>query len=290
MARFVLRASLLILLTVAPACAQDAGMASAVETYAESAAGLKELAANALELARRGDHAALNELVRTMVLPDPDAWFEGAFGEAGRSMARDYRMMRAETPGRLFGAFLQFVRDKQTHIDARRLDKPCEARVTELQYPLLAARVRPVDLYEIRALRSDSTGRALWFFAWVDGGFRYIGMPVLTIQSWPMLSASGKTPRRVREGGAAQPPKLVQRVNPKYPSSAQSARMQGTVRLLTVIQTDGTPGEIRVLQGHCWLAEAAIKAVRQWRYEPARLAGEPVEVSTVIDVAFQLRR
>ena len=57
-----------------------------------------------------------------------------------------------------------------------------------------------------------------------------------------------------------------------------------------VIGKDGVPRELTVITGDSLLAPAAIKAVQQWRYEPALLKGSPVEVDTTIDVNFQLNR
>lgn len=81
---------------------------------------------------------------------------------------------------------------------------------------------------------------------------------------------------------------LLHRVQPVYPALARQARLQGTVELRAVISKTGTIENLIVVHGHPMLAGAAIDAVRQWRYRPYLLNGEPVEVETEITVNFLL--
>lgn len=95
-------------------------------------------------------------------------------------------------------------------------------------------------------------------------------------------------PKRIRVGGHVQAAKLSNQVRPIYPPLAKQARIQGTVRLQAIIAKDGTIQELQVVTGHPLLVQSALDAVRQWRYQPTLLNGEPVEVSTTIDVVFTL--
>ncbi len=97
-----------------------------------------------------------------------------------------------------------------------------------------------------------------------------------------------EAPKRIRVGGQVQTAKLVNKVTPVYPPLAKQARIQGTVRLQAVIAKDGSVVELQVLAGHPLLVQAALDAVRQWRYHPTLLNGEPVEVVTTVDVIFTL--
>ena len=81
---------------------------------------------------------------------------------------------------------------------------------------------------------------------------------------------------------------LIRRVQPVYPPLARSARVQGSVVLSALISKAGTMENLRVLSGHPMLVEAAIEAVRQWRYRPYILNAEPIEVETQITVSFSL--
>ena len=81
---------------------------------------------------------------------------------------------------------------------------------------------------------------------------------------------------------------LVRRVEPMYPAPARLARIQGPVKLHAVIDTGGRITSLQVFSGHPLLVSAAIDAVRQWRYRPYMLNGEPVPVETEITVNFTL--
>ena len=82
---------------------------------------------------------------------------------------------------------------------------------------------------------------------------------------------------------------LIHRVQPVYPHIAQQARIQGTVILRANINRVGAIENLEVITGHPLLSPAAVAAVKQWRYRPYVLNGEPVEVETQITVNFVLQ-
>jgi protein TonB len=81
---------------------------------------------------------------------------------------------------------------------------------------------------------------------------------------------------------------LIYRVQPIYPPLARSARIQGQVLLRAIISRTGTIENLQTISGHPMLVGAAVDAVRQWRYRPYILNGEPVEVETQVTVNFSL--
>lgn len=81
---------------------------------------------------------------------------------------------------------------------------------------------------------------------------------------------------------------LVRRVEPVYPANARIARIQGPVKMHAVIDPSGRITSLQLLSGHPLLVSAAMDAVRQWRYRPYVLNGEPVPVETEITVNFSL--
>jgi protein TonB len=89
-------------------------------------------------------------------------------------------------------------------------------------------------------------------------------------------------------GGNVQAANLIKKVTPVYPPLAKQARIQGKVILSAVISKDGTIQDLKVISGHPLLIPSALEAVKQWVYQPTLLNGEPVEVSTQIDVNFTL--
>jgi protein TonB len=81
---------------------------------------------------------------------------------------------------------------------------------------------------------------------------------------------------------------LIRRVEPTYPPLARSARIQGSVVLVAVINKAGTIDNLHAVSGHPMLVPAAVDAVSQWRYRPYILNSEPIEVETQITVNFYL--
>src|SRR5271168_83369 len=96
------------------------------------------------------------------------------------------------------------------------------------------------------------------------------------------------TPSRITRGGNVQAAQLINRVTPSYPPLARQTRIAGTVRLHAIIGKDGSVQSLTLVYGHPLLVQAALDAVRQWRYHPTLLNDVPVEVDTTIDVIFTL--
>jgi len=95
-------------------------------------------------------------------------------------------------------------------------------------------------------------------------------------------------PARVRVGGNVQAASLVRQVMPLYPAIAKTAHVSGTVMLHAIISKDGSVESLEYVSGPQLLMKSAMDAVRQWRYKPTMLNGEPVEVDTTISVVFTL--
>jgi len=103
----------------------------------------------------------------------------------------------------------------------------------------------------------------------------------------PPVQPVYKGPQRV--GGDVQQANLLEHPNPVYPRLAALARVQGVVILEAVITREGSVDSVRAVSGHPLLVQAAIDAVRQWRYRPTLLNGQPVDVITTVTVNFTLQ-
>ena len=108
------------------------------------------------------------------------------------------------------------------------------------------------------------------------------------ISSTPVAVPKVATPQKVRVSQGVSQGLLIKKVQPPYPPLARQARIQGQVVLQADISKDGTIQNLRLISGHPMLAPSAIEAVKQWRYKPYFLNGEPVEVETQITVIFSL--
>ena len=103
----------------------------------------------------------------------------------------------------------------------------------------------------------------------------------------PSEAARKNSPIKVSEG--IMEARLIHRVEPVYPRMALDAHLPGTVRLHALIGTDGTVRHIEVVSGSPIFVPSAVAAIQQWRYQPTRLNGQPVDVETYITVEFLMR-
>lgn len=93
----------------------------------------------------------------------------------------------------------------------------------------------------------------------------------------------------IRVGGNVQASKLVNKVSPVYPQKAKEEGVEGAVVLQITVNERGEVSDIQVVSGHELLSEAAVEAVKQWRYSPTLLNGEPVPVVATVTVQFTLK-
>lgn len=90
----------------------------------------------------------------------------------------------------------------------------------------------------------------------------------------------------IRVGGKILPPRLVSSVLPIYPEIAQQARVTGTVVIDTTVDKNGNVSKMRVISGPELLRAAALSALRQWKYQPSRLDGEPISIQMIVSIQF----
>jgi TonB family protein len=83
---------------------------------------------------------------------------------------------------------------------------------------------------------------------------------------------------------------ILSKVTPVYPADAKKARIQGTVALEAVIGKTGDVEQLKTISGPKLLEQSAIDAVRQWKYKPFLLNGDPVDVKTTINVIYTLKK
>ena len=106
----------------------------------------------------------------------------------------------------------------------------------------------------------------------------------LVLLAAPALVQEKREPIRV--GSNIQESKLIYKVDPVFPDAARAARISGIVILQITVAAEGNVLEARVLRGHPLLHQAAVEAVRQWRYSPTMLNGEAVPVIATVSLPF----
>lgn len=116
------------------------------------------------------------------------------------------------------------------------------------------------------------------------------GLPAVSVPAPPPPAPPAVQKKEpVRRGGDVQASKLITKVDPVYPRLAVITRTSGVVILDVRVDEEGNVDSIRVMQGPSLLIEAAVSAVRQWKYSPTILNGEPVPVIATVTVIFNLR-
>ncbi len=164
----------------------------------------------------------------------------------------------------------------------------------KLQAPKSASTYTPASttpVYETQEAPSSPAGTTAGTLGGVSAGV--LSEAPRSTLSAPVLAA--KTPesapvKRVRVAARVAEANLIHDVAPQYPPDAGRARIEGTVVLMAVIGKDGNVEDVRVESGLPMLAQAAVDAVKQWRYRPYMLNGEPVEVDSRITINFTLSR
>ena len=120
--------------------------------------------------------------------------------------------------------------------------------------------------------------------AWVEAQAAFSA--ACSVRTSPKVQAAA--PKKVNISAGVAVGMLIQKTTPIYPPIAKAARVSGTVVLQATISKTGTITNLRVVSGPAMLQQAALDAVKTWRYRPYLLNNEPVEVETTINVIFSL--
>jgi protein TonB len=266
--------------------------------YPDSTSGLEHLAKDILKAQAQNDAARADALLQSFVLPDAYDWYDRFFGrDAADVVGKYYEKAAPSVAPSLARLFLDIQQQDFSQVQALRYEHSCNDDAAEEAYGILLRRREPFPIYELRFLNAGKFMR-VFPVAYVDGGFRFLLSPDFRPPanspkdppSDGQSSNSSQAPpaRRVAVSGKVQAARLIKKVQPSYPEKARSEHISGTVKIHAIIGKDGQLSGINGVRGVCSLAESAVAAVRQWRYQPTLLNGNPVEIDTEIDVIFQL--
>ncbi len=240
------------------------GAYAPIPSYPESPSGLTKMMKQMLDMAQHGKLEDLQPYFHALLLPNPDSWFSAQFGaQQGTGFAQSYQNMAQNLPV-LFANTLQTNTGmKFTLVEVQRFRSACTNEANESEYPVLAAREQQsTALYEVRFVK-DTAFRWLFPFAYVDGGFRYLG------------NLEVKQPDNRVYGENVQWPKLIHEVAPTYPNGFNRPNNSGLVKLWGTIGIDGNVSDLHVIEGTCPYVEATIDAVKKWRFTPLTVDGKP---------------
>src|SRR5713226_1422209 len=287
----ILVMSLLVIIVSAsaPAPAQEASTAPAAAASARVPDDLQPLLRSLQETvdaaiaSKEGERLFIE--FKALRIPEYQTWFPATFGpDNGAKLASIYSETSEKTESRVIEYFvLHAPRGGQiTATLASGGSVPQKTEVLQqfddairraLQQPALFYHVQ----YTSNSESASPTVYALGYLTLVNGAYRLVGGNVLrALPEMPTM--------RLRMGGNVVAAKVVSRVTPVYPTEARMQHISGTVRLHAIIAKDGSIKNLEVISGHPTLVDAALEAVRQWRYQPTMLEEQPVEIDTTIDV------
>ena len=262
-------------------------------SYANSTDGLQKLVWDMVATEKTGGQSALTAYLQSLTLPSSATWFSAVFGEGnGQQLAVFYDAWASERNFQIAGDLARAVALQMNDVAALALDHPGDMGATGKDDYFLGLVKQPQTLYVV-VFKSENGATMRWaYFVYEAGAFRYLGpLADLRLASTP-ASVGGATtpeiPRRIEIGGNVAEAHLIHRAPPVYPQEALTKRLEGAVEVHTIIAPDGTVQSVDATSGNPVLEASAEAAVRQWRFEPVLLSGEPVTVETMITVEFHL--
>jgi TonB family protein len=233
---------------------------------------------NKKELKRR------EQLIGELRIPDPDGWFASVFGnDDGSKLATTYKNGWEDFEDEFTKTMADFAQQGRTHISIKEVSLRAKPAVDGQSEPAATEGKTTPVFYSAEAAQGSERGWPLpGVYTYAQGAFRLINWR--TLYGLPYVK-----PMRIRIGGNVAAAKLVQQVAPVYPAEARKNKVSGTVQLHVVLDREGRVIRIDVVSGPPELVDAPVNAVRQWRYQPTLLNGDPVEVDTLISVQFTLK-
>lgn len=240
---------------------------------------------------RKHDNAKGRQLIEQFRLPNAQDWFAAHLNPArSTEFANRY--------DRLFESFAQeFERTVEDIAAYRGADLGTEVQSADGQIPrgdVMPGAKRsgvvsknPVDLFFCSfriAIKKTPGGSWGETYTRQDGAFRFLGFG-----GWPFwVWQDGTEGRGWPRGRFATPAELISRVDPVYPLKAKANKIQGVVLVRIGIDKEGRVEKADVISGDPQLSQAALDAVRLWRYKPATLAGEVIAIDGTATVVFSL--
>jgi len=249
------------------------------------------------------DITRAEQLIGSLIIENDDSWFAAQFsagtGELLRAAYKQSMKDFVRTTRELYAAD---IRRGPINIRVNRYDDP--SRAPQPIPELLQTMNAPEPLYEVSVSGGRTTfqigfppnggpgsvvaGDLAGYFIDTPGGFRFVPSNVLQIAAqerqknkYEVLDrdADGR-PKRIRISSAALAGLIIERVQSKYPRSARQKKVEGEVTVSAVIGANGRVQDVTVISGPPELHEAAVDAMKKWRFKPFQLDRHAVEVQS----------
>jgi len=283
---------LLPILALAPTAEtpQSSSVTPTAPTYAESNDGFRSQVDAILQSYRVVDATTGHQLIDQFRLPHPDGWFSEHLGaEQSAKLTERYDRIFTNYSESLEKTMEAVVANHESKLATDLKDGNGE---TPTQIPARGKLSGMVSVkqphlfychFEITVKKKESVSWADTFVH-EDGAFRFIGFGGLPFWAWEDGSEGGAP----KGGSFFQPAILISRVPPIYPANAKAKGIEGVVVVHVLVDKEGRVKRADVEQGDPLLTQAAVDAVKQWRYKPSTLGGAPAEAEVTASVTFLL--
>jgi TonB family protein len=272
---FLQMVSTVPLAPVAAAARNDVAAEQAAGAIPESAAGLQSQLEAILKAAKEGNSKLFDDLIRDLQVPEGSNWFAATFGEEiGQKVAATYKSSWKEYEDSIRSAFHESGTWKHARVFVKEFSASSLAHNDAYILSILRNAKDPLVVYTASAGKDRESDSLPGVYVFVQETFRVVNWR--TFYDLPNVK-----PIRIRMGGNVAP-QLIHHVKPILPRDALQQHVHGTVAVHVVIDRDGNVAQLEPVSGPPELFNAAVEAVRQWRYKPTILSGDPVEVDTTI--------
>lgn len=274
--------------SAAPAGAQAAA-------YPNTSEGLQNLIGDILQAAKAKDEAKEQRLINNLLMPDGSTWFTDEYGPGfGASLAAAYERARPTLTEEIKAVYEGNVRRGWTSpkilrfADPASADSPvdhflnCMNKIVPL-YTTALRGDRPA--YIVSIIRSwngiPPAGDLNGYFVYDRGGFRFIPMEIL-------LRLPTERPIRIQLDMNVMRSKIINEIQVKIPEEAIRNHLSGQVIVELILGVDGNIEDSKLVEGNPILGAAVMEAVKQWKFAPTTLDGDPVEVDLRVPYSIEV--
>ena len=269
---------------------------SAAEIYPNTPEGLQRLIQQILQAARTNDRTTETELIRSLLIPDNSTWFTDEYGPGfGASLGAAYHREMPSLEEEIKNVYEGNARHDWTnpkilrYMDPESVDSPIDAFLNCMDQivPLYATAFQGdttrfyVSLKIGGKAKPPSLGDLNGYFIYDRSGFRFIPSDVL-------MKLPSERPVRLHLDLNIMRSKIIKEVQVRIPQEAIAKHISGTAIVGVVLDVNGNIKEAKGLQGDPILSAALMDAVKQWRFAPTTLDGDPVEVDLQIPYTFEI--
>jgi len=228
---------------------------------------------------KQGDPKRFDNLIDNLRVPENPNWFNDTFGnEIGAHLNATYTSSWNDYKDNVKRMFRENASLKDTKVFVEEFSQSSLSTVDVFIKPILSSTTTPLVFYTASTGKKHGTETLPGIYIFEQGSFRVVNWR--TLYELPNVK-----PMRIRVGAEVAVRQLVHHVNPDRSPDSQK-RIRGTVIIHVIIDRDGLIAKAEAVSGPPELADLALAAVRQWRYKPVILNGDPVEVDTTIPVEF----